>query len=97
MISQEVNSKSNYHDLLLMELNYRSSLLPIKSTKGNKCLCIDLQGSSMDFVLFMEGFLEENKSHLKLHVTGNIYYVEVVSSSGIRKVLGAYKGKKLPA
>lgn len=87
MLHAAASCGENVYDMFLLELKSRTNPLPVRSTKGNRCLCINMKDCSTDFVIAAEKYLEDNPRYFKVHIKGDIYYVELVSAKGPREAL----------
>ena len=96
MLNVPTDSHENLHDVFLGELHKKIRPLPIKSSSGHKCICIDMQNCSTDFVMCTEEFIKANDKHFKLHVKGKMYYIEVVDPRGIEGLYFTPKGTHRP-
>lgn len=76
-------STGKLYDIFLDELQSRIKPLPIKSSNGNNCICIDMQNCSTDFLTCADEFIEKNAKHFKLHTKGETCYVEIISKKGM--------------
>ena len=87
MLDCSIDAENNIHEMFMVEFYSRTQLLPIKSTDGNDCAAVDMRSCSEDFSMATEDFLENNFEHFRLLVTGEIYYVEVMSPRAMKGVL----------
>jgi hypothetical protein len=87
MLDCSIDAENNIHEMFLVEFYSRTQRLPIKSTEGNDCVAVDMRSCSADFSMATEDFLENNFEHFRLLVTGEIYYVEVMSPRAMKGVL----------
>ena len=84
-------SETTFKNSFLAELYTRTTNLSEKSTAGNVCIQISLQGSSINFIGDLEKYLFQNECILKLHIRGMDYLVELLNCDS---PLDAYKKSK---
>lgn len=84
MLDCSPDLSSNVHETFLAEFFSRVELLPIKSTDGNNCIAVDMRSCSVDFSLAAKAYLESNLENYRLLVTGEVFYVEVMSPKAMK-------------
>ena len=74
-------------DIFFDELQRRTSHLPFKSSRGKSCVSINMSHCSYDFILCVDEYLDKNKNALNVLVTGEEYYLEILSSDIFQDVI----------